>query len=55
MQSMLEKKYKVCNTIVSEMDIMRFFTTIDTLGLVKGDTSWEAYERLLAKLPKVGQ
>lgn len=52
MLDMFEKKYKVCNNIVSEMDLMRFFTTIACLKLVSSETTFKAYERLINRLPQ---
>jgi hypothetical protein len=52
---MLKKKYIVSNAIVSEMELIRFFTTLTKLKLVKSETGYQAFERLLAKLPQVSE
>lgn len=50
LENLLEKNISVPSGMVSEMELMRFFTTISCLGLVDSMTGAEAYNTLLDKL-----
>ncbi len=50
LDAFFEKRFPTQTGLASEYELMRFFTILSTLKLVKGITIWSAYEQLIKKL-----